>query len=159
MKIYINSTVEVDKDDVIEAMTWDVAKEVIKSFDHKREDILEILNLDDADLLDMVSARSINQHIKDNINYYDETQRMQQEIISLQAEIEKIRAPQSQISVPDNHEKAKDFFCDLFDLSHHASTDEIINHVFNAINDKKEQYDDYEKKIIDEYISKHDYFF
>ncbi len=134
-KIY--GKVEISVEDIKEAISFKEALEIIENFKYKddfEEKILDLLSLDDTDYIGYISDKYMEKHILDNINYYVITSEMQKKIKQLEEQINEFEnQKREKPTVPELKYKAREFFTDLFDLSHHASTDEIINRLKSAI--------------------------
>ncbi|MCF6241298.1 MAG: hypothetical protein L3J74_08140, partial [Bacteroidales bacterium] len=132
-------------DDLKEALSYNEVIELVKHIGYDEdilEDIFTVLNVTDDELFGYITSESVNRYISNDIDYYDVTSKMKTTIELLESkkselELENKKLKKQLLRSFNNHHEAKEFFCDLFDLSHHADTEIIINHVSELINHKR----------------------
>jgi uncharacterized protein YeeX (DUF496 family) len=159
MKIYINNTIEVTLDAVKDAISYSEAKELIKNFSYEDEfldDLVEIAGLNESDHISYISDRYMNKYINDNINYYDATAGLKRQITRLSEELEKCKdkLKNNITGIPDNKSDAKRFFCDLLDISYYTNSKEIVEKIFDLIDETGQDYrEQVEDELYDIYLA------
>ncbi|NPA44418.1 MAG: hypothetical protein GXO49_02685 [Chlorobi bacterium] len=124
MKININ------KDEIISAINWNIAREIIEyyvDYGDRRKEVIELLSFTDVELIEMISEAALNQHIAENVHHYKATSKLVDEIDKLKEELEKFKNKEVILFTDKNN--VKRFFCDLLDLNYHADKRMIINKI------------------------------
>ena len=142
MNINKNINVSINFDELSENIS---DTEIIKLIEKRAyysldvQEVLDALAPEDSELFEYIGDASINSHIEDNINYYAATSVLSEKINELQIELSDCEEAEKELTIPDNPELAKRFFCDLLNIGYHVSTQDVIRQISDKITRTRHQ--------------------
>jgi len=134
-----NIKIELDDIEISQREIIELAKNNVTDENEFIRELFEKLVIDQDTILSCIDYSELNRFILDNINFLYVTDEMQQNINRLESKLrvfkEKIKILKSGKKFPEFKSKteAKDWFCDLLNLSHYANEEQIISEFLNLI--------------------------